>query len=335
MIAPPNANGFLHDETGFQLVFGTGAADAGIDAAGDGYLLLATERALGDLPEAAARAGSVEHVPAGRVDELAGALLDKLGKDAAPAILSLGGGRVVDTAKALAGAGVAEQLVAIPTSLSAAEMTRFHRRAIGAGPAARSVRPGLVANDPALSASQPTADLAASTANSVAHALAATTSPRATPISASGARTAIERLVSGWDGSEPDRYSLALGAALAGWSVNLSGLGLHHLLSQTVVRERGLAHGYGNLALLGTTVAWLAEHESAALTWIETTLDLPLATFAERLRKTAGVSGLASLGVDTGDLDAVVDAALERPDLARLAPGFDRDDVLAYYERAM
>lgn len=335
MIAPPCTSGFLHEEPGFRLVFGAGAADAGIDAAGEGYLLLTTERAAGDLPDAAARAGAIEHVAPGRVDELAGELFGRLGAASATTILSLGGGRVVDTAKALVGAGVAERVVAIPTSLSAAEMTRFHRSAAGAPPAAGGTRPELVANDPALSASQPPPDLAASTANSIAHALAATTSPRATPVSASVARTAIERLSTGWEGAEPDCNALALGAALAGWSVNLSGLGLHHLLSQTVVRERGIAHGYGNLALLGPTIAWLAEHEPAALAWIESSLDAPLASLADRLCDVAGVAGLAALGVTDESLDAVVDAALERPDLARLAPGFDRDDVLGYYERAM
>ncbi len=335
MIAPPKSAEFVHEEPGRRIVFGPGATRTGLELAGNGYLLLTTERALAALPEAAKGAAVVEHVPPGRVDEVAGELLARLGADTSSVIVALGGGRVIDTAKALAGASQVETVIAIPTSLSAAEMTGFHRPAAGAPSGSRFVCPAVVANDPALSASQPRADLAASTANSVAHALAAATTPRATPISASGARTAIECLDAGWQADEPDRPVLALGALMAGWSVGLSGLGLHHLLAQTVVRERGIAHAYGNLALLPATVEWLESDDGDVVAWLEAGRGRRLRELVTRLRTAAGIDGLATLGVSGSDLEPVIDAAMARADLQYLAPQLDRAGVERYYRRAL
>jgi alcohol dehydrogenase class IV len=287
------------------------------------------------LPHARQGAHTVEIVGTGRVDEVAGALLARLGAGSHPVAVALGGGRVIDVAKALAGAGAAEAVIAIPTTLSGAEMTGFHRAATGAPPGSRLVRPAVVANDPQLSASQPPHELAASTANAVAHAMAGATAPRATPISASGARSGLERLASGWSDAGPDRPALALGALLAGWAVDLSGLSLHHLLSQTVVRECGIGHGPGNLAMLPSTVAWLTEQDPGAVAWLEQGLGESLAGLAERLKQLAGVGGLADLGVDEAQLARVAAAAAARPDLSYLAPGLAADEIAQLYSRAL
>ncbi len=332
---PPNALDFTHEEPGRRVVFGASAVRVVLGAAGSGYLLLTTRRAVAALPTADHGAAAVETVPAGRVDEIAGEMLMRLGARSFPLIVALGGGRVIDTAKALAGASVAEAVVALPTTLSAAEMTGFHRPAVGAPTGSRFVRPAIVGNDPALSASQPEADLAASTANSVGHALAAATSPRATPITAAAARTALECLEAGWVGKQPQRPRLALGALMAGWSVGISGLGLHHLLAQTVVREFGLAHGYGNLALLPVSLSWLAARDADALAWIEAGLDGTLAQLADRVAEAAGVRGLTELGVGEPVIERAIDAAMARPDLAYLAPELTRDDVARLYREAL
>src|SRR3954454_19050956 len=84
-------------------------------------------------------AAAVHMVGGGPVDELSG---DLLGAVARERIVALGGGRLVDTAKALAAASGGTQVaMAVPTTLSGAEMTRIHRRARGGdprGPAARA-----------------------------------------------------------------------------------------------------------------------------------------------------------------------------------------------------
>src|SRR5438270_7673971 len=133
--------------------FGRGALGDAPALLGDGYTLVTTERAAADAPGVAASAGRVLHVGPGRVDDLAAALLDHL--DAAPLLVALGGGRVIDVAKALAAARPPRRVAAVPTTLSAAEMTRGHRRAKGTPQNVPGVRPAIVPNDPALSASQP------------------------------------------------------------------------------------------------------------------------------------------------------------------------------------
>src|SRR2546423_499108 len=133
--------------------FGRGALGDAPALLGEGFTLVTTERAAEAAGGVLAAAGRVLHVGPGRVDELAAGLLDDL--EASPLLVALGGGRVVDVAKALAAARPPRQVAAIPTTLSAAEMTRGHRRAKGTPQDAPGVRPAIVLNHPALSASQP------------------------------------------------------------------------------------------------------------------------------------------------------------------------------------
>ena len=91
-------------------------------------------------------AAGVHMLGEGYVDELAGELLGAVARER---IVALGGGRVVDTAKALAAAAGGTQVaMAVPTTLSGAEMTRIHRRAAGSDQRAPTVRPRVVVNDP-------------------------------------------------------------------------------------------------------------------------------------------------------------------------------------------
>lgn len=118
---------------------------------GPGYLLLTTSRGRAQSPRVVDAAAVVVEVPAGRIDELAGDLLATVASDR---LVALGGGRVIDTAKALAAAlGDGVRAMAIPTTMSGAEMTSGHRRARGASADARGSRPTVVINDPVLSAS--------------------------------------------------------------------------------------------------------------------------------------------------------------------------------------
>ncbi len=79
--------------------FGRGALAGAPELLGTGYALVTTERARASAPEVEARAGRVHVIGGGFVDELAGGLLDEVDADL---VVGLGGGRVVDTAKALA-----------------------------------------------------------------------------------------------------------------------------------------------------------------------------------------------------------------------------------------
>ena len=113
----------------------------------------------------------------GKVDEVSAGLLgDVEDRD----VVALGGGRVIDTAKAIAGV-FGRRCAALPTTLSGAEMTPFHRTPAGVE-GARLVRPALVVADPDLMATQPGTQLAASAMNAMAHAMEALYTPLANPV---------------------------------------------------------------------------------------------------------------------------------------------------------
>ena len=186
---------FRHVESDRTMVFGPAALASSAELIGEGYTMLSTPRAAASAPEVRERAAAVIDVPAGQVDVVAAELRATM---AGSRLVALGGGRVIDVAKALAAADPPRDVVAIPTSLSGAGMTAVHRHAQGVAPGTPRVRPVVVINDPQLSASQPADALAASSANAIGHAITALVSDRATPISQAVAGEAIQRLVSGW-----------------------------------------------------------------------------------------------------------------------------------------
>src|SRR4051812_40767302 len=84
------------------IVFGRGAVEDAVEAlGGPGYTLLTTARAKDAAPGVVAAADRLVFVPSGHVDQLAANLLADMAGDR---LVALGGGRVVDTAKALAAA---------------------------------------------------------------------------------------------------------------------------------------------------------------------------------------------------------------------------------------
>jgi alcohol dehydrogenase class IV len=310
--------------------FGRGAlAEAG-DLLGDGYVLLATERAARSAPDVAAGAAAVHAVPDGRVDEAAGDLLDELGArpDDGELIVALGGGRIIDTAKALAAARGSDA-AAIPTTLSAAEMTGGHRHARGVDPSTPHVRPRLVLNDPALSASQPDHDLAASAANALSHAIEGPLTPRASPVPILTAREAARLLA-----LEDDRDALALGALLAGCVIDSTGYGLHHVLSQSLARFAGVWHGHANAAVLPHTTAAVRRRAPEALAALDAAAGIEMEALARRFAQRAGAQQLRDLGVSEEALERCVSAALERADLHNTPPPADEAEIRALYEAA-
>jgi alcohol dehydrogenase class IV len=321
------SDAFRHAESARTIVFGPAALAASKDLIGEGYTLLSTPRAAASAPGVLERAAMMIEVPAGQVDMVAAELRSMV---TGSRLVALGGGRVVDVAKALAAADPPREVVAIPTSLSAAEMTAVHRHAQGVAPSTPRVRPVVVINDPQLSASQPVEPLAASTANALGHAVTALVSDRTTAISMAVAGEAIQRLVGGWSGAEPDRSALALGALLAGWAVDHSGLGLHHVLAQTAVRTASLDHGQTNAALLPATIRAIRSRRPADLKRLDEILGIMLEAFAEQLRQRAR----ASLGVLADDeelLSRAVETAAKRPELNQIPPAPDHAEIREIY----
>jgi alcohol dehydrogenase class IV len=315
--------------------FGRGVAAEAVGAlGGPGYALLTTARAGAVAPHVVEAAGSVHEIAPGRVDELAGELLGTVSHER---IAALGGGRVIDVAKALAAAtGGAARAMAIPTTLSGAEMTRGHRQAVGAPEGTSGVRPAVVVNDPALSASQPEPELAASALNALGHAAEGPCTPRANPVATLAALEAARLLTGAFRRTTrpPDREALALGALLAGYTIDSTLYGLHHVLSQTLVRLAGIGHGPANAIML--------PHSLGALGWrfpdwyerLGEAVGGDPGEVAARLCARTAATTLGELGVGNDALDACADAAAERSELDLTPPRADRAELRALYDHA-
>jgi alcohol dehydrogenase class IV len=318
------------------VVFGRGRiaeADEILDAR---YVVLTTPRGAETAPDVLARAAVVLQVPPGRVDELAA---DLRGQVEAELLVALGGGRVIDTAKAVAAADPPKRVAAIPTTLSGAEMTPIHRHAAGVPVGTPRVRPAVVLCDPALAASQPLAQLAESAGNALGHAVEGPLTPLGNPVAALAALQAARLLQTGLaTDDEPDldsRDHLALGALLAGYVISSTGYGLHHVMSQTLVRFAGIGHGQANAIMLPHTLPALERRfPEGFLGSLAQALGQQPVALAERLRDLGGVRSLSQAGASRSDLDRCVEEAARRPELQMTAPPADAAELRELYAAA-
>jgi maleylacetate reductase len=304
--------------------FGKGAlASAGelIASRGfEGYALLTTPRAEREGPELVAKADTVLHVAPGPVPDAAAAV--RPGVEGRP-IVALGGGRVVDAAKAVAAADEL-RCAAIPTTLAGSSMTPFHR--LPAGVTARPVRPALIVWDPELNATLAREHLTATAMNALAHAFESLYTPLANPVAELAALRAAELFQRELPHEHPDRELVALAALLGGYAVGTTGFAVHHALCQTVVRRAGTPHAETNAVVLPHTADFMAHRAPG-----------PVGRFAEalgdpngdpvnasgriaRLSAETGVEGLGELGVDERVIPELAAAATEHPAM-RQTPG--------------
>ena len=309
----------------------------------DGYVLLSTQRAL-DYGGAAATAladaaAATLEVPSGGVPGAAAAVR---GDVAGRPLVALGGGRVVDSAKAIAAVD-GLRCAAVPTTLSGADVTAIHRLPSGADRSPTGlVRPDLTIADPDQMASAPRAALTASAMNALAHGAEALYAPGANPVGEMAALRGAGLIAAGLDASsEPDRESLALGALLCAWSIDGAGLGLHHAVCQTTVRVLGTPHAETNAIVLPHVLRPLARHAPRELGLLASALgaserepDLASVRAAE-LASGAGVTRLCQLGVEETALERVVDAVMDRREVAATPGRPGRDEVEALLRAAL
>ncbi len=309
------------------ILFGRGAIAEAPELLGDDYVLLTTARGRSTAPDVVGGAALVLDVRPGFVDEISAELLNAL-PDGDGLLVALGGGRVIDTAKALA-AAKGRHAAAIPTTLSAAEMTKVHRMPTGVTGVA-GVRPRIVVNDPAISASQPEAELAASAANSLAHAVEAPLTTLASPVPTAAASEAIRLTAAAYRGDVEagDRDALALAALLSGYAIDAAWYGLSHVCSQTLVRVGGAAHGPANAAVLPHTTAALRRRFADAFRTLDRACGEPVEALAGRLAARAHASRIRDLGVAEDRLEAIADACAGRAELHHTPPVAGRDELL-------
>jgi alcohol dehydrogenase class IV len=302
----------------------------------DGYALLTTERALAAASALAEGAAAVVRVPPGQIPEVAAAIRAEAGRRP---LVALGGGRVVDSAKAIA-AVERVPCAAVPTTLSGAEMTRIHRLPAGTGDAPL-VRPALVVADPALMASQPMPALAASAMNALGHAVEALYVPRRNPVCDIAALHAAQLLSQALDSPEPEREPLALGALLAAYALGGTGYAVHHVVCQTIVRVAGAPHAETNAVMLPHSVRLMARRAPDAIGRLAGALgpqddDPALAVVRVGvLAARAGPTRLAEVGVRPDHVEPVVAAALARPQLGATPDPPGADELRALVEGAL
>lgn len=302
--------------------FGEGSAAEAPDLLRQGgfdqYTLLTTERAAGSAP---LEPSATIHVPSGLVDEIAASLLPEAGE--AP-LVALGGGRVIDTAKAIGGVTGAP-VAAIPTTLSGAELTPFHRLPAGVE-GARMVRPSLVIADPRLMASQPEPKLWASAMNALAHGMEALYTPLANPVAEAAALRGARAIAS---------EDVALGALLCGWASGMTGFAVHHATCQLLVRMAGSPHAQTNAVMLPHFAALMSGRVPGVIGELARALGDPdgdpttAAGRASRLSARSGHTRLATLGVEEEHLPPVAAAVMQHPALGNTPDPPGEDQLLA------
>jgi maleylacetate reductase len=289
-----------------------------------GYTLLTTSRAAGSAP---LDPPAMLEVPSGLVDEISAELLPRAGDGP---LVALGGGRVIDTAKAIAGVTGAP-VAAIPTTLSGAELTPFHRLPAGVE-GARMVRPSLVLADPGLMASQPEPHLWASAMNALAHGMEALYTPLANPVAEAAALRGARAIFD---------EDLALGALLCGWASGMTGFAVHHATCQLLVRTAGSPHAQTNAVMLPHFAGLMAGRVPGVMGEFAAALGDPegdpeaAGGRVSKLSARSGHTRLATLGVQDEHLPQVAAAVMEHPALGNTPDPPNEGELLELLRAAL
>jgi alcohol dehydrogenase class IV len=370
---------FTHVQTASSLVCAAGAAstlgtqsllkkctrilvvtDKGVVAAG---LLARVQQGLGDRV-ALVDDDVVPDADCAHVDALAARA-----KDAnVDAIVALGGGSVMDTAKAVAAVLAKGQsivalegfatvrakilpLACVPTTAgTGSESTQF---VVVKDRAAHTKRilmdtalvPALAVLDPELIVGLPAHVTRATAVDALTHACEALVSKLANPVGSALALDAARRIVV--DGAlarslrDPTdlgaRADMLIAANLAGQAVSTSMLGACHALAHALGARHGIAHGVANGACLVAVLRANAPASSTSLLRLAHALDAHsvddvLARIDGFVHDIGGVPRrLRDLGVPENDLDALADLAHKDPDMGTNPVKLSRDDVRALY----
>jgi maleylacetate reductase len=274
--------------------------------------LLATPRHH-DVP---AQTGRWSELPTDDIEAIA------TGLGRADALVALGGGSSIDTAKAVS-AETGLPVVSIPTTYSGAEWTPFFgvrdpgRRQRGGGAGARVA--GIV-YEPELTLELPRSVTVGTALNALAHCAEALYveghNPEADEQALEGARWIsdwLPRVVA--DGRDLEgRTGLLRGACHAGAALAGSMLALGHAMAQALGGRYGLPHGAMNALCLAPALRFNAEvvPEAVARFGVAVGSDDPAAR-VEELARLGGFERLREFGVPEGELAEVAAAVVQRP----------------------
>jgi alcohol dehydrogenase class IV len=295
------------------------------------FELLSTARALEGAPKALRAGGTVHEVAPGPVPVAASSIIDSVG---ATDLVALGGGRVIDTAKAIA-AVRAGRVCAIPTTLAGAPMTAIHR--LPEGHEAPRVRPALVLADPEAMTSLPEKRLRATAMNALSHGAESLYTPLANPIAELAALRGVALIARALD-QDPgrrERGALALGAILCGYAVDSTGYALLHVLCQTLVRVCGIPHAEAYAAMLPRTMEAMRSRAPDAIAALAEALGADPERIGERIEELGGgPRRLGELGADPGCRSEAIEVAGRREQLAMTPNPPGPDEIAAILESA-
>jgi alcohol dehydrogenase class IV len=297
------------------------------------YELVTTRRALADAPvELADGAGVVHEAAPGPVPEVSAEILDRV---TVPTLVALGGGRVIDSAKAIA-AVRGGRVCAIPTTLSGAPMTTIHRLPAGAQ-APHLVRPALVLADPVEMTGQPEHEMRASAMNALAHGADSLYTPLSNPVSRLAALRGASLIASALDDrpQERDSADLALGAFLCAFALDSALFSLHHVMCQSLVRALAIPHAETNATMLPRTMEALRDRAPDAIEALAAALGTTNDEIGPRIEELGGGRRhLGDLGADRERIDEALDTILKRGELAMTPNPPDRNELKGIIENA-
>jgi maleylacetate reductase len=240
---------------------------------------------------------------------------------AADALVPLGGGSAIDTAKAVS-AQTGLPVVSVPTTYSGAEWTTFfgmrdEERGIKGGGSGATLA-GIV-YDPRLTLDLPPAETAGTAMNALAHAAEAlyttTRDPAGDEDALTGAALIAEALpaVLAAPRDLDARTRLLRGAMHAGAALSVSFMALAHAIAQALGGRYGLPHGAMNALVLAPTLRFNEPVAAEALHRLGDALGGDAAQETERLARLGGFERLRDFGVPEAELPAVAAAAVVRP----------------------
>jgi maleylacetate reductase len=258
------------------------------------------------------------HAPVETVEKAVAAAGD------ADAVLAIGGGSAIDTAKAVS-ARLGIPLVSVPTTYSGSEWTpgfgmRDEARGVKAG--GSGGRPVAVVYDPALTLGLPRAETGGTALNALAHCAEALyvrgRKPESDQEALAGARliaTDLPRVVA--DGSNLDaRRGLLEGAMHAGAALAGAGPGLGHAMAQALGGRYGARapHGALNAVCLPAALRFNADVAAEPLTRFAAAIGTEeAAAGVAGLARLAGFDRLRDLGIPSEAPDEVAERVVKRP----------------------
>jgi maleylacetate reductase len=263
-------------------------------------LLVSTERWRDlDLPVAERFYGARSHAEAAGVE----AAIARAQATGADALVGLGGGSAIDTAKAVS-AATGLPLVAVPTTYAGAEWTPYFgirdesRRVKGGGSGARTV---AIVYEPRLTLDLPRDESGGTAMNALAHcveALYVAESPEARQGAALIDEWLPRVLADGRD--EEARRRLLEGAMNAGIALRDHGLYLGHAMAQALGGRYGPPHGALNAICLPAAMRFNGAAEPLGIERVE------------ELARLCGFTRLRDLGVPESELGEVAGATAVR-----------------------